>query len=231
MGNMPSKVLLFCALGALLPLASRAENPREIGTVVTTQGVVSIVDAAGATREAGRRSPVHEGETVVVAPDGFASFRMVDNAHLSLGPATELVFSTYRHDGKSGTKDSVVLNLKLGCFRARAGAAGSGRRDDYRVDTPFASIDVEASFHGASLVGNSLYTATWQGATVVRNALGSLSLGKYGDYEFSRTFAGEAPRGLAALLPAAACDAPKSLDGELQETGRYRIDRDGEDAR
>ena len=150
MGNMPSKVLLFCALGALLPLASRAENPREIGTVVTTQGVVSIVDAAGATREAGRRSPVHEGETVVVAPDGFASFRMVDNAHLSLGPATELVFSTYRHDGKSGTKDSVVLNLKLGCFRARAGAAGSGRRDDYRVDTPFASIDVEASFHGAS---------------------------------------------------------------------------------
>ena len=96
---------------------------------------------------------------------------------------------------------------------------------------PFASIDVEASFHGASLVGNSLYTATWQGATVVRNALGSLSLGKYGDYEFSRTFAGEAPRGLAALLPAAACDAPKSLDGELQETGRYRIDRDGEDAR
>jgi hypothetical protein len=138
------------------------------------------------------------------------------------------VLATYRHDGKPGTKDSVVLNLKSGCFRARAGAVGSGRRDDYRVETPVANIAVEASYHGASLVDGRLYTATWDGATVVSNAAGALKLGEYGDFEFSRTYPNEAPTGLASLLPAAACEPPASLDGKIDShEGSTRTTRNG----
>lgn len=226
MGNMPAKVLSFCLLTSLAPAASLAESHREIGAAVTTQGRVTVVDASGATRDLARRGAVHEGDRVVVAPDGFASFRMTDNAHLSLGPGTELVFETYRYDGRSGTRDSVVLNLASGCFRARVGTAGSGRRDEYRVETPIASIAVDGSFHGASLVDGRLYTATWDGATVVSNAVGSVNLGEYGDHEFSRTFPGEAPKGLAALLPEAACEPPASLDGKIPEPREYRGERE-----
>jgi hypothetical protein len=230
MGKKPSKVLSLCLLTALAPATLFAESRKEIGTVVTTQGHVAVVDPSGVSQEVERRGKLREGDVVVVETDGFVSFRMVDNAHLSLGPATELAFTTYRHDGTPATKDSIVLNLKRGCFRARVGTAGSGRRDDYRVETPVANIAVEASFHGATLVNDSLYTATWDGATVVSNALGSLNLGEYGDYEFSRTFAGEAPKGLAALLPAAACEPPESLDGKLQRhEGTQRTAQDKDD--
>lgn len=230
MGKKPLKVLPFCLLAVLAPATLFAESRKEIGTVVTTQGHIAVVDPSGAAQAVERRGKLHEGDVVVVGPDGFVSFRMVDNAHLSLGPSTELAFTTYRHDGKPATKDSVVLNLKRGCFRARVGSAGAGRRDDYRVETPVANIAVDASFHGATLVGDSLYTATWDGATVVSNALGSLNLGEYGDHEFSRTFAGEAPRGLAALLPAAACEPPESLDGASERhEGTRRTKQDGDD--
>jgi hypothetical protein len=226
MGNVSMRALSFCLLATLASSTLFAENRKEIGTVVTTQGHVSILPPSGGPQALERRDAIHEGDVVIVEPDGFVSFRMVDNAHLSLGPSTEFAFATYRHDGSQATKDSVVFNLRSGCFRARVGTAGSGRRDDYRVETPVASIKVEGSFHGASLVGGRLYTATWDGATVVSNSLGSLNLGEYGDYEFSRTLPGSAPTGLSALVPDAACEPPKSLDGQIPQRGTYRIEND-----
>jgi hypothetical protein len=230
MGNARLKALSFCLLAALAPTTLLAESRREIGTVVTTQGHISIVAPSGNSQALERRGKLYEGDAVVVAPDGFVSLRMIDNAHLSLGPSTELVLVTYRHDGKPATRDSVVLKLRRGCFRARVGNAGAGRRDEYRVETPVANVAVDAAFHGVSLVGERLYTATWDGATVVSNTLGSLNLGKYGDYDFSRTLPGEAPTGLSALLPVAACEPPESLDGQIERhEGTYSRERDEED--
>lgn len=224
------KALPFCLLAVLAPAIVFAEVRPEIGSVVTTQGHSALIDPAGNSQPLERRGKLHEGDVIVVAEDGFVSLRMLDNAHLSLGPSTELGLVTYRHDGRSATKDKVLLNLKRGCFRARVGSAGTGRRDDYHVETPVADISVEASFHGAALVDGRLYTATWDGATVVSNAIGALNLGEYGDYEFSRTFPGEAPTGLSALLPEAACEPPKSLDGRIERhEGMSRTTRDGDD--
>lgn len=229
MGKRSLDAALFCFLAALMPFTSLAQNRKEIGTVVTTQGHVTLRDASGALRDAARRSPIHEGDTVLVADDGFASMRMADNAHLSLGPATEFAFNSYRFDGRPDTRDSVVLHLLRGCFRTTVGTAGSDRRDEYRVETPVANIDVDASFHGAAMLGDRLYTATWDGATVVSNTVGTLNLGNYGDYEYSRTLPGQAPRGLHALVPEASCEPPRELDGDVKP---YRVTvrrREGED--
>jgi hypothetical protein len=229
MGKRSLQAAFFCCLAASVPATLFAQSRKEIGTVVTTQGSVSVRDPSGAVRNAERRGDIYEGDTIIVADAGFVSLRMVDNAHLSLGPATEFMFSAYRFDGKPGTKDSVVMNLLRGCFRTTVGSAGSGRRDEYRVETPVANIDVDASFHGAAMLGDRLYTATWDGATVVSNTIGTLNLGNYGDYEYSRTLPGQAPRGLLALVPEAACEPPEAFDGRVEP---YRIterDRDEDD--
>lgn len=214
MGKLSHTPLSMLVLFGLAPLVAFAQPQVEIGTVVTVQGQLSVRDAAGATRVLERNSAVHEGDVLVVANGAYASLRMSDNAHVSLGPATEFSFQTYRYDGKPGTRDSVVLSLQRGCFRATVGTAGSDARDEYRVETPMASIDVEASLHGATIVEDRLYTATWDGVTVVSNALGSLNLGKYGEYDYSRTLPGAAPAGLAALLPEVACAPPAAWDGK-----------------
>lgn len=226
--------LLFCLLAlaplllAQVPAVAAQDAARQIGALILTRGEVTLRDAAGIERPAKSQGAVYEGDVVTVADGGFASLRMVDNAHLSLGSGTEFGFERYRFDGNPATRDSVMLRLERGCFRTTSGIAGSVERDEYRVATPLANIEVDATFHGASLLGERLYTATWDGATVVANAAGKLDLGKYGDFKYSRTLPGEAPKGMRALLPEAACQPPAELDAVAEP---YRVnvrDRDRE---
>lgn len=221
--------VLFITVLALTSSLVFAQGRKGIGTVVTTQGMVSARDPTGTSRTLERRGPVFEGDVVVVAAHAFASLRMVDNAHMSLGSATEFSFDAYHYDGRPGTRDSVVMTLLSGCLRTRVGTAGSARGDEYRINTPVASIAVDGSYHGATLMENRLYTAMWGGSTTVSNVTGSINLGNYGDYDFSRTLPGAAPTGLAALLPEAACEPPENLDGSVEPYGVFKPDDDEAD--
>lgn len=214
MARKTSKTLSLWLLAAALPCAisAHAQERREVGSVITLQGSVNVRDASGALRSAERRGKLYEGDAVLVEQGGFASLRMVDNAHVSLGSGTEFTIERYRFDGRPATRDSVLLHLASGCFRTTSGVAGAATNDEYRVTTPLANIDVDATLHGATLLGERLYTATWDGATVVSNAGGTLKLGNYGDFDFSRTLPGAAPVGLRALVPEASCETPESFD-------------------
>lgn len=204
-------IAVTSVLTLLAPAAVFANNVEPIGTLVTTMGTVTVRNASGETRTLERRSQLFAGDTVVVGPQGFASVRMSDNAHISLGSDTEFTFEKYSYDANPATRDSVVMKLVRGCFRTVAGSAGSARKDTYRIDTPVASIAIDGAYHGAALVFDRLYTATWDGSTVITNTLGSLNLGKYGDYAFSRTSPGIAPEGLSGQLPQLDCAPPQSL--------------------
>jgi hypothetical protein len=204
-------------LGLVLAGALRAESTEAIGTVVTTLGAITVRDASGATRPLERRSQLFAGDTVTVVGRGFTSIRMVDNARISLGEDTQFVFERYRYDDNNATPDSVVLRLERGCFRAIVGSAGRARRDEYRVATPIATITTNDAFHGATLAGQRLYTAAWEGTTLISNPAGSLRLGQYGDTDYSRTFSEEAPTALQGLRPEVSCEPPESLDQPLTD--------------
>ena len=206
--------LLILVTSVLAPAPLFANNAESIGTLVTTMGTVAVRSASGETRNVQRRGQLFAGDTVVVRTKGFASVRMSDNAHISLGSDTEFTFEKYSYDANPATRDSVVMNLVRGCFRTVVGSVGSAKRDTYRIDTAIASIGIDGAYHGAAIVGDRLYTGTWDGATVITNAGGSLSLGEYGDYDFSRTYPGTAPEGLSGQLPALDCAPPHSLDLE-----------------
>lgn len=206
--------VLLIVLTLFAPAALFAHNHEQIGTIVTTMGTVAARDAAGVTRTLQRRGHLFAGDTVVVGAGSFISVRMIDNAHISLGSDTEFAFEEYRYDANPATRDRVVMSLVRGCFRTVIGSAGVARKDTYRIDTPVASIAVDGAYHGAAMVRDRLYTGTWDGSTVITNTAGSLSLGKYGDYAFSRTYPGTAPEGLSGQLPALDCEPPLSMNLE-----------------
>ncbi|MEY4640575.1 MAG: hypothetical protein RLZZ227_569 [Pseudomonadota bacterium] len=196
------------ARDASIPATERAA----IGSILTMRGLIRARAASGETRTLLPRSELFVGDTVLVDADAFVSMRMVDKAHLSLGADTEFVFAEYSYAGHRTGGDRAIMTLARGCFRSRSGSIGSAARDEYRIDTPVASIHADESFHGATLANQRLYSSTWGGSALVSNAQGSLNLGGYGDYDFSRTSIGDAPKGLQALMPGLDCAPPDSLD-------------------
>ena len=187
------------ALAALLALLPALVQAQEIGHVLITRGHVEARAADGSVRALARRVDLLAGDTVVTGAGGFVQMKLADDARLALGSGTEFTFGEYSFDGDPTTPDTAVMSLIRGCFRSITGSIGASPDDEYRIDTPVATITVRGTFHGGSFDGQTLYTVTHEGGTTVSNAQGALDAGLGGMYDYTRTRAGSAPEGLVTV--------------------------------
>ena len=134
-----------------------------------------------------RRSPIYLLDTVATGTDSNTQLRMIDGGLLSLQQQTQLMVSAYQFD-QATSEGSVSLNLLKGGLRTVTGALKAGA-DQYKMQTPVASIGVRGTHYEAELVQGSLYLSVWDGAIDVQVTVGSkpikFSLGEYENYNFA----------------------------------------------
>ncbi|MES2604103.1 MAG: FecR domain-containing protein, partial [Pseudomonadota bacterium] len=189
--SLPIITLLSCLS---MPLYAQTGDP--IGVVLTTKGQVEARNGAGVLRTLTRKSELFVDDTIVVGADGVAQVRMVDNAKISFTPNTEFKFDVYEFDGNAATPDSAVMSMVRGGFRTISGTVGDADADEYRIETPMASIGIRGTTHGGVIIGGRLYTQVSQGGTTVSNTQGSLNLGIGADFDYSETEQDQPPQGL-----------------------------------
>lgn len=177
-------------------VAAAAAVDEQIGVVLATNGQVQARNATGVVRDLQRRSAIYVFDTILTGPEGQAQFRMVDDARFSLQANSRFTFNQYFFDGDAATADSAVMSLLSGGFRTISGAAGKARQDDYRIDTPFASIGLCGASTHEAIISERLYTGVSSGSTTVSKASGSLLLGLGSWFNYSETVMGAAPAGL-----------------------------------
>lgn len=190
--------LTFIALltVTVIPRAWAQDDP--IGVAVVTVGEVFAISSAGISRTLSRRSNVFALDTIDTGEDGYIQLRMNDSAQISLRPNTRFVLDAYEYDAADSTAGNASMRLLEGGFRTVSGLLD---RDMVEYETPFATIGVRGTMHDAFISPDdgALYTGVYDGGTFVTNAQGFLELGLGADYDFSRTFPGEAPVGLLQL--------------------------------
>src|SRR5690606_20451924 len=189
--SLPVITLLSC-----LSLPVAAQTGEAIGVVLVTKGRVEAREADGSVRLLSRRSEIFENDTIVVGEDGLAQVRMVDDARLSFRPNTEFTFNSYEFDGDDATPDSALMSMVRGGFRTISGTIGDTSADEYRVDTPMASIGIRGTTHEAVIVGNVLFTGVSDGGTTISKNRGSIDTGLGANYDFAQVTQGEPPQGL-----------------------------------
>jgi hypothetical protein len=93
------------------------------------------------------------------------------------------------------------MSLFRGGFRTISGSIGDADQDDYRIDTPFASIGIRGTVHEGLIVGDALYTAVYEGGATISNNQGSIDTGIGASYDFAIVRRGEPPQGLLLAPP------------------------------
>ena len=136
--------LLLAALAAT-PLWAGAAS----GEFTFVTGEVSLVKANGQRSTPARGTPVDAGDRITTGANGMAQLTMVDQARLSLRPATQFVIEAYpeRRDGGDGA----ILSLVKGTLRTFTGLLAATNRDKFVMKTRVATVGIRGS-------GNILYS-------------------------------------------------------------------------
>ena len=135
--------LLLAALAAT-PLMAAAAS----GEFTFVTGDVSLQKANGQRATPARGTAVDAGDRISTGANGMAQLTMVDQARLSLRPATQFVIEAYpeKRDGGEGA----VLSLLKGTLRTFTGLLASTNRDKFVMKTRVATVGIRGS-------GNILY--------------------------------------------------------------------------
>lgn len=182
-------VLALVVLAALLPrLAAAAEAA---GRAIFAVGDTVAVAPDGSERALARGDDVLVGDTLVTGRDGRVQVRFDDGGLLDLKPDSRFGVQEYREPaGNEG--GSVLMRLFKGAMRTITGIIGRDEDDEYRVDTPVATIGIrgteyELQYCDADCAGGprarGLYGRTDDGAITVRNEHGARDFGA-GQYFF-----------------------------------------------
>jgi hypothetical protein len=191
---------LWLISGVFLGTALAHAQENSVGLVIATQGAVSALNQTGAERALQRKSPLFVGDTIKTGANAQAQLRFLDGEVISLRANSLLKVDDYKYQQDPKT-DKTVLNLIQGGVRAVTGAIGKNNPDNYRMNTPVATIGIRGTIYEAVL-GKQLFVAVWQGSITIQNEGGKIDLGVNAEYNYAEIPANnQAPKPLLEPPP------------------------------
>lgn len=204
------KTLAACLLAAAALAAGPSRAAEQAATATLAVGTVQAVSPDGSSRALHDGDLVYAGEQIQTGDQSYANLDFTDGGTIMLRPDTQFSIENYHYDEQGHLEDTepddatpppapsaesepppapqenAFFKLIKGGLRAVSGLIGHVQRDDYRMDTPAATIgirgtDYEARYCGADCgdekdasgaPADGLYTAVDKGSIGVRNESG-----------------------------------------------------------
>lgn len=133
-------------MGFTAASAAHLESQNEaVGRISMTLGQAHIFRPDGSHRSARSGDPVWVGDRIETAAGGHVHIRFVDDALVSVRPASRLVIEDYQYDSSQVHQSLVRFRLDIGVARSISGAAAEGARERFRLNTPLAVIGVRGT--------------------------------------------------------------------------------------
>lgn len=139
------KVTAFAVAALLIStLASAADETEAAGVVVMAVGEVTVTGGAGGERPLKRRSPIFTGETITTGKQSRAQLRFGDGSLVSLQEGSQFHIEGFSYQQQQKA-DNAAFKLLKGGMRTISGAVGKVNRDEYKVETPVATIGIRGT--------------------------------------------------------------------------------------
>ena len=202
------------------------------GEIIMLVGQSRATSAAGEARPLKKGDSVYVGDKIETGKKCYIKFRYTDGGTVLLRPDTVLVIDAYQDTG-DGKGESVSTLLKGG-LRSVTGAISTEKKQNYKVNTPVATLGIrgtdfvmrlcqegeQAGTNDCENVNeNGLYTSTNDGGTKLKNGGGELDSDS-GEHAYVKDFdvppiqLKEAPRIISVdNLPNPLDDSPDFIPG------------------
>ena len=132
--------------GTGLQTADEASQMQPAGTVVFSRGTVEA-QSKGRSRLLTKGQKVCVGETIITSESGMAQIRMLDTGLISVRSDTKLRIDAFQFGGKEVSEEKSALYLIQGAFRALTGLIGHHNKENYKIETPTATIGIRGTDH------------------------------------------------------------------------------------
>ena len=136
-------VSVWLALLALL-FAGTLQAQDTAATVLSLQGQVSAVSAAGLTRQLEQGSALYQGDRVDTGDDAAVSMRFTDNTRFDLAENSSMSVDNYAHQDNA-EQSSFTASIFKGAFRFVSGLIAQRRSRAMGVRTPVATIGIRGT--------------------------------------------------------------------------------------
>lgn len=135
------------ALGMLMVLLASPTWAAEAGKVVLSLGknVAQLPDQPA--RSLKRKSLIFSQDIVTTGAKGQLQLKFTDGSRLSLRSATQFKVEEYNFDSADPKKGKSIYRLLKGGMRTITGAISDANVDQYRVNTPIATIGVRGTHY------------------------------------------------------------------------------------
>lgn len=164
----------------LLTWSSAYAANKQVATVVAARGDVQAVDAKGKSRPLPVQAPILEEDTIKTGEHSRVQIMFADNTLINLGNATTMKIAEYRWQPEQND-GALKTQVKEGTFRVMGGALTKTAPQNFKTETPTATIGIRGSMY-AGVVTPEFLSVLFQGGKGIEitNAFGTVEISKPG---------------------------------------------------
>ena len=184
------------------------------GSVTHLSGAVVARRGDGQSQILSVKSEVREGDVLATAEHSYARVKFADNTEVVLRPNTQIKIEAFKFEEQKPREDNVLLSLLKGGLRSVTGLLAKRNPENFRVQSPTATIGIRGTNFGALYCqndcagipgaggnppANGLHVDVSDGAIIVSNAGGSreFKVGEFGYVQNQQTAPVGVPPGQA----------------------------------
>lgn len=184
-----TRLTALLVLLMLLPSAGQAAHV--VGRVITVVGEATATGAAWEERPLERRARIYEQDMITTGDDGRVKIRFTDGGLVDIQPETRFEVERYRKKASEERGEGAFMRLWKGAFRTITGAIGSEDAENYKVETPAATLGIRGtqyaarycegdcgrSFRTGEPIEDGLYVKVEKGQVRISNNTGARDFG------------------------------------------------------
>ena len=229
---------LLLASPALTPALAAVEG-EQIGTVIETEGAVSLTGEDGVTHPASFEEPIRMNDVIVTGKGAKAFVQLVDGTEFTLSENARLTVDQYVYNPDDETENKAVYSVLKGAFLYTSGLLAKNEDPDVQVNTPVGSIGIRGTQFWGGPIDASYGVLVNEGEVSVKSAVAKVILQKgqgtslrgthYRPSDAKLWASDKVQRAMAAItlkhpeLVAERIAARKELNAELLQTRKARL--------